>query len=213
MMLNHWSVSAKKKDFLRCQRAVPGDRVQMDTCKIAPGIYQYTSIDDCSRYRVLALYKRRTAANTLIFLERVVEEMPFPIQRVQTDRETEFFAVKVQKKLMEYGIKFRPNKPASPHLNGKVERSQRTDKEEFYATVNLNLEELQESLAEWQHYYNWHRSHGSLKGKTPIDVICERMEKTPIWDDILKSYDIDNERVQQSNYQRGLALRKVKRSL
>jgi len=35
---------------------------------------------------------------------------------------------------MDYTIKFRPVKPASPHLNGKVEPSQRTDLEEFYAT-------------------------------------------------------------------------------
>ena len=122
-------VQRKKKDFKRYQRPIPGDRVQMDTCKIAPGIYQYTSIDDCSRYRVLAVFNRRTAANTVTFLEQVVEEMPFPIQRIQTDRGTEFFAEKVQRKMMEYGIKFRPNKPASLHLNGKVERSQRTGKE------------------------------------------------------------------------------------
>jgi len=39
---------------------------------------------------------------------------------------------------MEYHVKFRPNKPGSPHLNGKVERSEKTDLEEFYPTVNLN---------------------------------------------------------------------------
>tara|TARA_B100000678_G_C18076839_1_gene449029 strand:- start:275 stop:742 length:468 start_codon:yes stop_codon:yes gene_type:complete len=151
----------KKKDFIRYQRPIPGDRVQMDTCKIAPGIYQYTAIDDCSRYRVLDVFNRRSAANTLIFIDKVIEEMPFPIQRIQTDRGTEFFAEKVQRKLMDYGIKFRPNKPGSPHLNGKVERSQRTDKEEFYSTVNLNLDELKnETLPEWQHYYNWQRAHG-----------------------------------------------------
>lgn len=65
--------------------------------------------------------------------------MPFPIQRIQTDRGCEFFAEKVQRKLMQLDIKFRPNKPATPHLNGKVERSQKTDKAEFYATVDLNL--------------------------------------------------------------------------
>jgi transposase len=31
----------------RYQKATPGERVQMDTCKIAPGIYQYTAVDDC----------------------------------------------------------------------------------------------------------------------------------------------------------------------
>ena len=48
------------------------------------------------------------------------------IQRIQCDRGHEFFAVKVQEKLMKYSIKFRPIKPRSPHLNGKVERSQQT---------------------------------------------------------------------------------------
>jgi hypothetical protein len=57
----------------------------MDTMKVATGLYQYTAVDDCSRFRVLGLYKRRTAANTPLFLERAIEEMPFPIQHIQTD--------------------------------------------------------------------------------------------------------------------------------
>lgn len=118
----------KKSEYIRYERPVLGDRVQMDTTKIAPGIIQYTAVDDCSRFRVLAVFSKRTGANTLKFLDQVFEEKPFPIQRIQTDRGTEFFAEKVQLKMMEYGIKFRPNKPASPHLNGKVERSQRIDK-------------------------------------------------------------------------------------
>ena len=61
----------------------------------------------------------------MLFLKRVIEEMPFPVQAIQTDRGREFFAYCFQEKLMEYGIKFRPIRPASPHLNGKVERSQR----------------------------------------------------------------------------------------
>ena len=50
------------------------------------GIYQYTSINDCTRYSVLRLYKRRTAPNTMDFIDYVFDEMPFPIQRIQTDR-------------------------------------------------------------------------------------------------------------------------------
>lgn len=57
----------RKKKFKRYNRPIPGDRIQMDTCKIAPGIYQYTAIDDCSRWRVLEIYKRRTANNTIDF--------------------------------------------------------------------------------------------------------------------------------------------------
>lgn len=101
----------------RYSRPVPGDRVQMDTMKIAPGVYQYTAVDDCSRFRVLAVYPRRNARNILAFLDRVIEEMPFPIQRIQSDRGGEFFAESVQRRLMEDGIKFRPIPPRSPRIS------------------------------------------------------------------------------------------------
>ena len=90
-------------------------------------------------------------------IERVIEEFPFPIQRIQTDRGREFFGVKVQEKLMEYCVKFRPIKPRSPHLNGKVERSQKTDVQEFYSTVALNDPELEDKVEQWQFYYNSRR--------------------------------------------------------
>jgi transposase InsO family protein len=199
----------RKKRFKRYSRPIPGDRVQMDTCKIAPGLYQYTAIDDCTRCRVLGLYSRRTAANTLRFLDRVLEEMPFPIQRFQTDRGREFFAIKVQKRFMQYGIKFRPVKPASPHLNGKVERSQKTDLQEFYATVDPSDKDLELKLAEWQHYYNWDRPHSSLRGKTPMDRFFELIKKTPYWDEVHREYDPAKERIQDPNYQIDMRLRRI----
>jgi len=200
-----------KQPVHRYSRPTPGDRVQMDTKKLAPGKYQYTAVDDCTRYRVLAIYDRRTAANTLIFLDKVIEEFPFPIERIQTDRGREFFSHKVQKKLMECAIKFRPIKPRSPHLNGKVERSQKTDVQEFYSTVDLNDPHLLDKLQEWQHYYNWDRPHGSLNGKTPMEVFFERSDKAPLWEDIEARYDPSAERFQEANYSRDLQLRKLKR--
>jgi len=201
----------RKKVFKRYQRPIPGDCIQMDTCKISPGIYQYTAVDDCSRWRVLQIYKRRTANNTLDFLDHLIEEFPFPIQRIQTDRGSEFFAMKVQEKLMELSIKFRPNKPASPHLNGKVERSQKTDLEEFYATADLsNFEILQEELSCWQFFYNWQRPHGSLGSKTPSQIVSELSEKTPLSAEIFSAYDVTKERIQESNYQLDLTLRRLK---
>lgn len=58
---------------------------------------------------------------------------------------------------MIYGIKFRPNKPGSPHLNGKVERSQKTDKSEFYPTIDVSvgLEDLVLLLAEGNTTTTW----------------------------------------------------------
>ncbi len=182
----------------------------MDTCKIAAGVYQYTAVDDCTRWRVLRVYPRRTAKHTLDFLEAVVEEMVFPVQRIQTDRGTEFFAHAVQKRLMEYGVKFRPIRPGAPHLNGKVERSQKTDKIEFYALQDLDDPELDDRLAEWQFHYNWHRPHGALGGKTPLEAACERFDSTPFWEDVYALYDPTNERLQERNYRLELRLRELK---
>jgi transposase len=74
----------KERKLIRYSRPVPGERIQMDTCKIAASVYQFTAIDDCTRFQVVKIYPRRTASNTQDFLEKVMEEMPFPIQRVQT---------------------------------------------------------------------------------------------------------------------------------
>lgn len=70
-----------------------------------------TAIDDCTRCRVLAIFPRRTAAHTIEFLEQVLEEMYRPIQRIETDLGREFFALEVQKRLMDRCIRFRPVPP------------------------------------------------------------------------------------------------------
>jgi transposase InsO family protein len=201
------------KKYKRYSRSIPGECVQMDTCKIMAGLYQYTAIDDCSRYKVISIYPRRSANNTIKFLDEVIEETPFPIQRIQTDRGKEFFAINVQEKMMDYCIKFRPIKPRSPHLNGKVERTQLTDLEEFYTTVDIKDPELFLRLKKWQHYYNWFRSHGGLNGKTPTEKCHELLTQTPYLDEVLESYDITRERIQEQNYYIDLQIRKVKRCL
>jgi len=179
----------------------------MDSCKITKGLYQYTAIDDCTRYRVLAVYPRRTAANTLLFIDKTVEETPFPIQRIQTDRGLEFFATEVRQAIMARCIKFRPIRPASPHLNGKVERSQKTDRDEFYSTIKLTCPDIDDRLQEWQHYYNWNRPHGSLGGKTPMDKFFDLIKQTPYSDEVAEKYFQKKERVQDANYSKDKKLR------
>jgi len=199
-----------RKKRHRYERPVPGEQVQMDVCKIAPGIYQYTAIDDCTRFKVLAIYPRRTAANSLRFLEHIIEEFPFHFQRVQTDRGKEFFATAFQERLMEYGIKFRPIKPGSPHLNRKVERTQKTDLEEFWATADTKDVELPKRLREWQDYYNHERPHGSLGNRTPWEKWYELASNTPLGEEVEAMYDASTERIQEQNYRVELQLRKLK---
>ena len=173
----------------RYERPVRGDRVQMDTCKIRPGLYQFTAIDDCSRFLVAGLARRRSATATLAFLDQVLEEMPFAIQRVQTDRGTEFFAEGVQRRLMGEAIRFRPIPPRSPHHNGEVDRAQRTTLEEFWAVADPTAADLADQLALWIHRYNWHRSHASLHGETPIDRVCQRARQDTTVAAVSEAYD------------------------
>lgn len=140
-------------------------------------------------------------------------ERPTPGDRVQTDRGGEFFAMTVQKKLTDLGIKFRPNKPASPHLNGKVERSQKTDKMEFYATINIKSKEIEDLLAEWQHYYNWERPHCAHGGRSPMDRYFELSSAIPFSDEVHRQYLPSNERIQNANYKIDLDLARLKRSM
>ena len=112
---------------------------------------------------------------------------------------------------MKYSIKFRPVKPGSPHLNGKIEHSQQTDLREFYANTDLsNFETLKNQLKEWQFSYNYQRLHGSLNGKTPAQYSGELGDKTPLWGDVIAAYDLSKERIQEQNYKIELALRKLK---
>jgi transposase InsO family protein len=122
----------------------------------------------------------------------------------------EFFTNKFQTRLMEYGIKFRPIKPRSPHLNGKVERAQKTDLDEFYSTVDLKSPDLEDRLQEWQHHCNWDRPHSSLNGKTPFDKYFELMEKTPLWEEVGVIYDPSKEKIRDQNYYFDLQIRKLK---
>jgi transposase InsO family protein len=173
---------------IRYNASLPGERVQTDTMKLASGLYQYTFIDDCTRYLVAALYPRRTAANTLDFLEQVLDEIRFPIQRLQTDNGTEFMAYKVRAELFAICIKHRPIPPRTPHLNGGVERAQQTMLTEFYATTSFDSPSLENDLGVWLLDYNYRRVHGSI-GKTPVQRWKELNEQTPYWADVVDAFD------------------------
>ena len=141
------------------------------------------------------------------FIDQVLNKIPFPIQRIQTDRGQEFFAYDVQEYLKKHKIKFRPIRPASPHLNGKVERSQRTDLDEFYNSVDLKDLKLTEKLNEWEKYYNYNRSHGSLKNLTPFEKYQELKNLIPDIAEIRANYDKTKESFAIWNYKDDQALK------
>jgi Integrase core domain len=96
------------------------------------------------------------------------------------------------------GHQIRPIKPRLPHLNGKVERTQRADLEEFWATADLKSVDLRQRRNEWQHFWNWHRAHTSLGGRSPIDRVCELTAITPSAEAVDVAYNPAKERIRVS---------------
>jgi hypothetical protein len=101
--------------------------------------------------------------------------------------------------ISETWYKFRPTKPRSPHLNGKVERTQRADLEEFWSRIDLKADDIQTQLDEWQHFWNWHRPHSALGEASPIDRVCELAAKTPIGDEVEADYHPAKECIRTAN--------------
>ena len=122
----------------RYEKPQPGHQVQIDVEFIAPiaGVaakkhYQFTAIDDCTRIRVLRIYAKNSQTTAIQFLDYVLERLPFHVEAIQTDNGAEF-QTGFCRHVLDRGIRHTYIKPATPRLNGKVERSHRIDAEEFY---------------------------------------------------------------------------------
>lgn len=174
------------KQFKRYEKQVPGHRIQVDVkflfFKDSSGAtvkrFQYTAIDDATRARALKIYDKHNQACAIDFMDYVTERFPFRIHTVQTDNGHEFQA-KFHWHCEDRGMSHVFIKPASPHLNGKVERSHLTDKQEFYQLIEYTDDiDIGKKLAEWETFYNCHRPNAALKGKTPYEVLKEKLNST-----------------------------------
>ena len=163
----------------RYAKTVPGHHIQADvkilTLKTADGKsvrrFQYTAIDDATRIRALKIYRRHTQQNAISFIDYVIDKFPFRIHTIRTDRGHEFQAL-FHWHVEDKGIGHVYIKPRTPQLNGKVERSHRTDKDDFYQLLTYTDDvDLNKKLAEWEHFYNYDRPHGAFNGKTPYEAL------------------------------------------
>jgi len=154
------------------ERKQPGECVQVDVKFVRIGrrhAFQYTALDDCTRYRVLRLYSRLNQWNSLDFLRQLQQALPFPIQRLQTDNGAEF-SLAFKLSVEEAGIEHRYIRPRRPQQNGKVERSHRIDGEEFWSRHTfLSFTAATAALHTWEHHYNCERFSMALKGRTPAE--------------------------------------------
>ena len=163
----------------RYAKEVPGHHIQVDVKFVSlrnfeghrVRRFQYTAIDDATRIRALKIYPRHNQQNAIKFIDYVIEKFPFRIHTIRTDRGHEFQA-QFHWHVEDKGMRHVYIKPRSPQLNGKVERSHRTDQEEFYQLLTYTDDvDLNKKLAEWERFYNLDRPHGAFKGKTPYEAL------------------------------------------
>ena len=165
----------KNKPYQRAD--YPGQKVQVDV-KYVPRecvtdgkkYYQYTAVDECSRWTYRYMYDELSTYSSVQFLHRLVKECPFQIKRIQTDNGIEFTKqlktndpknlTSFELGLKAYGIEYQRIRVATPRHNGKVERQHRIDQARFYNSVRMfSLLDGQRQLADYQR-----KSNGYIKG-------------------------------------------------
>ena len=171
----------------------PGQRVQIDVkfvpeaCIVGDAkaegkkFYQYTAIDEYSRFRYLEAFEEHSTYSSAVFFEHLIKAFPFPIECVQTDNGAEFTKrllpaerrtpTLFEARLKQCGIRHKLIAPYTPRHNGKVERSHRKDNEYFYATHKFySFDDFKKQLAVHSRKYN-HFPMRPLNWKAPYDYI------------------------------------------
>lgn len=170
----------------------PGELVQIDV-KYAKRFnkrwaYQFTATDDFTRLRLTKFYLEQTNSNALDFLKLVIRFFPFRISAFKTDNASIFTnrytgytkstdplnprlhifdKFCLGKDIVHYLID-----PGKPQQNGKVERSHRTDQEEFYDLNEFNsFRDLKQKAKTFLNYYNNDREHLGIGGLTPVEKL------------------------------------------
>lgn len=173
------------------QRAeYPGQKVQIDV-KYVPfycvvngkKYYQYTAIDECTRYCFREMYEEHSTYSSLDFLKKLIRYFPFPIREIQTDNGTEWtnaLLVKnaehktlFEQELDRCDIIYHRIRVATPRHNGKVERQHRIDGQRFYKNMRMfNLEDGRKQLAKYNKLSN-RIPKCCLNYRSPAEVLAD----------------------------------------
>jgi len=196
LVKNHRKKRARKQQ--KFYAPYPGYRIQMDT-KAVPDLninlrsaerHQFTAIDIATRIRFCWIYSELSNANSIDFLNKVLSfyrEIGIKVECIQTDNHMTFTNLYVggrnkkehqllrihpfTKKCLKNGVRHILSRPATPRHNCFVERSHRTDEEEFYRLLDLSSldsQKLQLELQKWMFRYNFLRLHSSCNNMPPI---------------------------------------------
>jgi transposase InsO family protein len=135
----------------------------------------HSAIDAYSRVaysEILADERGETCAGFWRRAEAFFSELGIGVERILTDNAKNYTRSGAFRAALG-NIEHTTIRPRRPQTNGKVERFNRTLLDEW-AYVRLYRSDAQRSraLQQWLHLYNHHRSHTSLGGRAPLDLVC-----------------------------------------
>ncbi|MFW5911084.1 MAG: helix-turn-helix domain-containing protein, partial [Thiohalospira sp.] len=151
--------------------------------------YQWTFLEGQSRLRFLAYSRRLTRDCGVAFLSlcldwlRRWDALPDGPVQIQTDWGSEFGGDNPERIEQLNGKYFRPRGGrlcryplGRKGYNGRVERSHRSDDEEFYQPLLLQIEDTAQYLDkafQWEAFYNLYRPHYGvgMEGRTPMEKL------------------------------------------
>jgi transposase InsO family protein len=166
----------------------PGERVQIDVkyvpkrCLYGEKLYQYTLVDEFSRWCYREIYAEHSDYCAMLFLRNAVKNAPFKIREAQTDNGHEWTnALFGQKRLeltrfelalADIDITYRRIRVGTPKHNGRVERQHGLDGLRFYKKQRFqSLEDAQEKLAAYNIWSNT-RIKTCLGFRSPLQIIA-----------------------------------------
>jgi transposase InsO family protein len=136
--------------------------------------YLHHAVDDHSRLaysEILSDEKKETAAAFWIRAVAFFAAHGITVKRVLTDNGS-CYRSKAFAAALGPHVKHRRTRPYRPQTNGKVERFNRTLASEWaYARPYTSETERAATYPAWLHYYNHHRTHTGIGGKTPISRV------------------------------------------
>ncbi len=137
--------------------------------------FEYAFVDIYSRFKLALILPVLDESGMILTLKYCLEHAPFRIEYIQTDNGLENGSL-FHKTCINTGIKHYYIHKNSPNENAVVERSFRTDQDEFFFRLDKTPQDINELNLWFQKfltYYNYERLHFSLNFNTPVEVIEE----------------------------------------